>query len=404
MNIKAAKLQTFVWTGTDDRGEKLKGELNAASIVTLKVLLRKQGIIPLRVRKKPRAIFRSTKIRSKDITYFTRQMATMLSSGIPLSQAFDIVGKGHSNPKMQKLIGQLKADVEEGHTFVESLKKHPKYFNDLYCSLVAAGEQAGALDITLDRLATHKEKTESLKAKIRKAMFYPAAVICVAIIVTAALMIFVVPQFQSLFQGFGADLPVFTRMVIGVSEFVQSYWWLIFAGVIMMVSGFIFMRKRSKKFAFLVDRIILKLPIFGVIIQKAAIARFSRTLATAFAAGVPLTDALQSVAKSTGSLVYNQATVQINRHITKGQQLQLAVRSTGLFPEMVVQMITIGEESGALEKMLSKVADFFEEEVDNAVDSLSTLIEPIIMSILGVLVGGLVIAMYLPIFKLGAVI
>lgn len=405
-NDKTSRLQIYVWKGTDRSGEKSSGEINAPTLIAAKIMLRNDGINVTKVKKKSKDIFAffTKRISPRDISFFTRELATMLKAGIPLVQSFDIVSKGQENPEFQKLVLQLKQDVEEGNTLNEAFKKYPKYFNNLYCSLVAAGEQAGALDDVLDRLATHKEKVESLKGKIRKALFYPAAVVCVAIGVTAALLIFVVPQFQSLFQGFGAHLPYFTQLVINLSDFMQHYWWLVFGTMIIAGWGLYTARRRSKAFAHLLDRLVLRTPIIGKILQKAAVARFARTLATTFAAGVPIVDGLTSVANASGNIVYADATRSIIANVTKGQQLQLAMRNTHIFPEMVVQMVTVGEASGTLEKMLAKVADFYEEEVDNIVDSLSSLLEPVILVVLGVLVGGLVIAMYLPIFKLGTVV
>lgn len=410
MTTKALAAQTkksiFSWEGLNKRGEVMKGELSATSAALVKAQLRHQGIEPKKVRKKSVSLFgeRKQSIKSKDITVFSRQMATMLAAGIPLIQAFDIVGRGVSNASMRHLILEVKSDVESGTTFTEALKKHPKYFNELYHNLVNAGEQSGCLDTILDKIAVYKEKTETLKGKIKKAMFYPAAVVVVAFIVTAALLIFVVPQFQDLFQGFGAELPAPTRLIITLSDFFQSYWWLIFGSIGLSVWLFIEARTRSPKVAHMVDRILLKLPILGEVLEKAAIARFSRTLAITFSAGLPLVDALKSVAGATGNILYANATHRIREDVSTGQQMQLAMRNTHLFPNMVVQMVAIGEESGALEQMLTKVADFYEEEVDNAVDSLSSLLEPLIMAFLGTIVGGLVIAMYLPIFKLGSVV
>lgn len=400
------KQSIYIWEGTNKRGEKVRGEITASSIPLVKAELRRQLISPAKVRRKPKPLFgeRKKKISSNDVTVFSRQMATMLTAGIPLVQAFDIVGRGHSNPSMTELINNLRSDVESGNTFAEALKKHPRHFNELFCNLVDAGEQSGSLDTMLDRVATYKEKIESLKGKIKKAMFYPTAVLIVAFLVTAGLLIFVVPQFESLFKGFGADLPALTRLVITLSELFQAYWWLMFGSIIGIVWTFLFMKRSSKKVAFQFDRILLRLPVIGKILEKASVARFARTLAITFAAGLPLVDALHSVAGATGNMLFARATDRIREDVATGSQMQMAMRSTKLFPNMVIQMVAIGEESGALEQMLSKVADFFEEEVDNAVDGLSSLLEPLIMAILGTLVGGLVIAMYLPIFKLGSVV
>jgi type IV pilus assembly protein PilC len=328
----------------------------------------------------------------------------MLQAGIPLVQAFDIVGAGHENPAMQKLIMSIKADLESGTALAEALGKHPLHFDDLFVNLVTAGEQAGALDTLLDKIATYKEKTEAIKKKIKKALFYPAAVMVVAIIVSAILLIFVIPQFESLFKGFGADLPAFTRMVIDLSVFLRSQGWLVGIAAGGGIGTYMYMRKRSKKMREAEDRLMLKMPIIGNILEKAAIARFARTLSTMFSAGVPLVEALQSVAGATGNIVFERAVLRMRDEVATGQRLQRAMENTGLFPNMVIQMVAVGEESGSLDEMSAKVADFFEADVDNAVDSMSSLLEPLIMAILGVLVGGLVVAMYLPIFKMGAVI
>jgi len=405
MAEKTAKLATFEWEGQDKRGAKVKGQSQATNAAAVKAELRRQGIAPKKVQKKSQ-LFAKTgkKITPGDIAVFARQMATMMDSGVPLVQAFEIIGRGHENPRMQDLILGIKADVEGGTALSEALGKYPQYFDRLFCNLVTAGEQAGVLDTLLDKIATYKEKTESIKKKIKKALFYPTAVIVVALIVTMILLIWVVPQFESLFQGFGADLPAFTRMVLNLSAIVQSYWWAIIGIVVGFVAGFSQAKKRSAAFRQALDRLALKLPVIGVILNKAAYARFGRTLSTMFAAGVPLVEALESVAGATGNSVYEKAVMQMREQVSSGQQLQVAMRLSNLFPNMMVQMVAIGEESGSLDSMLGKVADFYEEEVDNAVDSLSSLLEPLIMAILGVLVGGLVIAMYLPIFKLGSVV
>jgi type IV pilus assembly protein PilC len=396
----------FIWTGTDKRGVRVKGQTRGSTPALIKADLRKQGIKPLTV-KKQSALFQKSakkKIIPKDIAVFFRQLATMMSAGVPLVQAFEIIGRGHENAGMRELILKIKAEVESGTSLSESLAKHPLHFDDLVISLVSAGEHAGVLETLLDKIATYKEKTEYLKAKIKKALFYPTAVIIVAIIVTAILLIFVVPQFEELFSNFGADLPAFTRVVVNLSEFMQEYWWLIFAVLAGAGVGFMQAKKRSRKFGRALDRLVLKLPIIGPIMHKAAVARYARTLATRFAAGVPLVEALESVSGATGNIVYSDAVLMIRDSVATGQQLQFAMNQTGLFPNMVEQMVAIGEESGALDSMLSKVADFYEQEVDDAVDALSSLLEPLIMSILGILIGGLVVAMYLPIFKMGAAI
>lgn len=397
---------TYQWEGVSQSGEKLNGVIDAQSPAIAKIELRKQGIITRKITKKRKPLLglKSKKIKQADITVFSRQLATMIEAGIPLIQSFDIVSKGQTNERMKDLIETLKKDVESGLMLAEALRKHPVFFNELFCNLVDAGEKSGSLDIMLDKVATYKEKIESIKKKIKKALTYPMAVIAVAFLVTAGLLIFVVPQFETLFEGFGADLPALTRMVIDLSEFFQAYWYLIFGALIAAVYGFIQAKRRSPRFAHMVDRSLLKIPIVGTILQKATIARFTRTLSITFAAGLPLVEALKAVAGSTGNIIYAEATEKIREEVSSGQQMQVAMEHTHLFPNMVVQMVAIGEESGALEQMLTKVADFFEEEVDNAVDALSSLIEPLIMVVLGVLVGGLVVAMYLPIFKLGSVV
>jgi len=396
----------FLWTGTDKRGVRVKGQSRGSSPSLIKADLRKQGIKPLKVKKKS-TLFESagkTKIVPKDIAVFFRQLATMMAAGVPLVQAFEIIGRGHDNKGMRDLILNIKYEVESGTGLSDSLEKHPLHFDALVTNLVNAGEQAGVLESLLDKIATYKEKTEILKAKIKKAMFYPIAVMIVAVIVTSILLIFVVPQFEQLFSSFGADLPAFTRVVVNMSEFLQAYWWLVFGIATIAVVGMMQAKRRSRAFNRGLDRMILKLPIVGPIMVKAAIARFARTLATMFAAGVPLVEALQSVSGATGNVVYSDAVLQVRDSVATGQQLQFAMNQTGLFPNMVEQMVAIGEESGALDTMLNKAADFYEQEVDDAVDALSSLLEPIIMSILGVLIGGLVVAMYLPIFKMGAAI
>ncbi len=399
-------LINYQWEGVNSSGQLTNGEIEARSIVIAKTELRKKGITIKKIAKKRKPLFdrKNKKITQGDITVFSRQMATMIEAGIPIIQSFDIVAKGQANKRMQDLIEAIKKDVESGSTLSEALHKYPVFFNDLFCNLVDAGEKSGSLDVMLDKVATYKEKIETIKKKIKKALAYPMAVLVIAFLVTAGLLIFVVPQFESLFKGFGADLPAFTRGVITLSEIFQKYWYLIFSAIFGVVYGFIYARTHSANFAQTIDRMMLKLPIIGTILEQAAIARFSRTLSITFAAGLPLVEALNSVAGATGNILYAKATVQIQDEISSGQQMHVAMENTKLFPSMVVQMVAIGEESGTLEKMLSKVADFFEEGVDNAVDALSSLLEPMIMTVLGVLVGGLVIAMYLPIFKLGSVV
>ncbi len=405
MAAKAENLDVFAWEGTDRRGARIKGESRAGNIALVKAELRRQGINPLKIKRKS-ALFgkRKKKITAGDIAVFSRQLATMMSSGVPLVQAFDIVGRGHQNPSMQELIMAIKVDVEGGLALNEALAKHPFYFDDLFVNLVRAGEQAGVLETLLHKIATYKEKTESLKGKIKKALYYPVAVILVAVLVTAMIMIFVIPQFEDLFSGFGADLPAFTRVVIDMSKFVQDWWGAVLLGAIAV--GYVAANtwKRSRKFRQTLDNILLKTPIIGVILHKSAVARFARTLSTMFAAGVPLVEALESVSGATGNVIYGEAVLRMRDDVATGQSMQLAMKQQNIFPHMVVQMTAVGEEAGSLDAMLAKVADFYEEEVDNAVDALSTLLEPLIMVILGTLVGGLVIAMYLPIFKLGAAV
>jgi type IV pilus assembly protein PilC len=394
----------FAWEGMDKKGQRVKGKSLAPNELALKQDLRRQGVVATRIRKQSTALKGGGKVRPEDIAIFSRQLATMLSAGIPLVQAFEIIGAGHEKPSMQKLVLDVKADVESGTSLHEALGKHPLYFDDLYVNLVEAGEQAGALETLLDKIATYKEKSEAIKKKVKKALFYPAAVLAVAVVVTLILLIFVIPQFESLFKGFGADLPAFTQMVINLSRFVQAngIYMAVVTGV--AIYAFFYFRKRSRKMREFLDRMSLKLPIIGPILNKAAIARYARTLSTMFSAGVPLVEALDSVAGATGNIVYENAVLKMKDEVSTGQRLQRAMENTGMFPNMVVQMIAVGEESGSLDTMSGKVASFYEEDVDNAVDSMSSLLEPMIMAILGVLVGGLVIAMYLPIFKLGAVV
>ncbi len=404
-NSAVASDVPYIWEGTDRKGNKVKGKSMAANEAAVRADLRRQGVVPSRIRKQRKGLFGGGgKIRPGDIAIFSRQLATMLAAGIPLVQAFEIIGNGHENAAMQKLILAIKADVEGGSALAESLAKHPLYFDDLFVNLVEAGEQAGALETLLDKIATYKEKTEALKKKIKKALTYPAAVLVVAFVVTTILLIFVIPAFEDLFKGFGADLPVFTRMVIDLSIFVREKGMFLAALIGGAIGAFLYFKKRSRKMRHFLDRLSLKIPIIGPILEKAAVARYARTLSTMFAAGVPLVEALESVAGATGNIVYEIAVLQMRDEVATGQRLQQAMENTGLFPNMVIQMIAVGEESGSLDGMSAKVADFYEEDVDNAVDNLSSLLEPVIMAILGVLVGGLVVAMYLPIFKMGSVI
>jgi type IV pilus assembly protein PilC len=397
--------EPFFWEGTDRKGQKVKGKAMATNEAAVRADLRRQGVVPIRIRKQNKGLFaNSGTVTPADISIFMRQLATMLAAGIPLVQSFEIVGNGHDNAAMQKLIMAVKADVEGGTALADAFGKHPLYFDDLVLNLVEAGEQAGALETLLDKIATYKEKTEALKKKIKKALTYPAAVLAVAFVVTTILLIFVIPAFEDLFQGFGADLPTFTRMIIDLSVFVRTKGMYILTLIIMAVATFLYFKKRSRPMRHFLDRMMLKMPIIGPILEKASIARYARTLATMFAAGVPLVEALGSVAGATGNIVYEEGVLAMRDEVSTGQRLQQAMENTDLFPNMVIQMIAVGEESGSLDDMSSKVADFYEEDVDNAVDNLSSLLEPLIMSILGVLVGGLVVAMYLPIFKMGAVI
>ena len=400
----AIKQFPFNWEGTDTRGKKVKGKTTAANEAAVRSELRRQGVVPKRIRKESTLFKSSGRVSAADIAIFSRQLSTMLTAGIPLVQAFDIVGAGHDNPAVQRLVLNIKQDVESGASLAEALAKHPLHFDDLFVNLVTAGEQAGALETLLDKIATYKEKTEAIKKKVKKALFYPGAVMVVALIVTTILLVFVIPEFESLFQGFGADLPAFTRMIIDLSVFVRAQGIWLAMGISSGIAAYIYTYKRNKKLREIQDRISLKLPIIGGILDKSAVSRFARTLATMFAAGVPLVEALECVAGACGNIVYEIAVLEIRDEVATGQRLQHAMENTERFPNMVIQMIAVGEESGSLDEMAGKVADFYEDDVDNAVDGLSSLLEPLIMAILGVLVGGLVIAMYLPIFKMGAVI
>lgn len=405
MAEKAIKNSQFTWEGTDRRGTKLQGELSGINPALIKAQLRKQGINPTKVRKKSSLILRQgKKIKPLDIALFTRQMATMMKAGVPLLQSFDIISEGFDKPSMRKLVEDVKQEVAAGNSLAASLRKQPKYFDELYCNLVDSGEQSGSLETLLDRVASYKEKTEALKAKIKKAMTYPISVIVIAIIVTAILLIKVVPAFESVFKGFGAELPAFTQLVVSMSNGLQK-WWLAFIFIGFLASFIIKeLHGRSENFRNRVERTSLKLPIIGQILYKSAIARFTRTLSTTFAAGVPLVEALDSVAGAAGNVVFREATQKIKSDVSSGMQLNFAMRTTGIFPSMAIQMTAIGEESGALDEMLDKVASFYEAEVDNMVDNLTALMEPMIMAVLGILVGGLIIAMYLPIFQLGNVV
>lgn len=404
---KGELLPNFVYEGTNRRGQKIKGEMPSKNLALAKAQLRKQGINVISIRKKSKNLLEGLskkKVSALDIAIFARQLATMMKAGVPLVQSFEIVAEGLDNPSMREVVLGIKGEVEGGSSFAGALKKYPQHFDDLFCSLVASGEQSGALETMLDRVAIYKEKSELLKQKIKKAMKYPATVIVVAVVVTIILMLKVVPVFQDLFSSFGADLPAFTQMVVNMSQWMQVYWWVLILGIGLTIGAFIEAKKRSEAFRDLLDRAALKAPIFGDLVYKAIIARYSRTLATTFAAGVPLIEALESTAGATNNVVYRKAVMQIRDDVSTGQQLQFAMRTTNVFPSMAIQMVAIGEESGALDAMLEKVATHFENEVDNAVDGLTSMMEPLIMAILGVLVGGLVVAMYLPIFQMGSVI
>jgi type IV pilus assembly protein PilC len=396
----------FLWQGRDKRGTKLKGQQIATTPNLVRAELRRQGINPISVKKKPKPLFggAGSRVTPKDIAVFSRQLATMLKSGVPLVTAFQIIAGGQKNPRMRTMLDKIRADIESGSTLFESLGKYPVQFDELYTNLVQAGESAGVLDTILDNIASHKERIESIKGKIKKALYYPAAVIAVAIIVSSILLIYVIPQFESIFQSFGADLPAFTKMIVGASRWLRSNGLFVLVGLIAVVTGLIMAKKRSVKFAHWIDRTSLKIPIVGGILEQAAIARFCRTLAITFAAGVPLVDALRIVSGATGNSVFDEAAAKIREDVAVGHQLQMAMQQVGVFPNMVIQMASIGEESGSLDEMLVKVAEAYEEEVNNAVDALSSLLEPLIIVFIGVIVGTMVIAMYLPIFKMAAVI
>lgn len=393
---------TFLWVGKNKTGKTVRGEQRATSEAVVNATLRRQGILVEKVTKQR---FRSGgKVSEKDIALFTRQLSTMMKSGVPLLQTFDIVGRGHDNPAVGKLLLDIKSDVETGSSLSQAFRKYPIYFDQLYCNLIAAGEQAGILETLLDRLATYKEKMLAIKAKIKSALFYPVAVIVVAFVITAVIMIFVIPAFKQVFTSFGADLPAPTLLVMAISDYFVAYWWAIFGSIGIGLYAFFYSWKRSESVQFAMDRLLLRLPLFGTIVRKSVMARWTRTLATMFAAGVPLVESLDSVGGAAGNVVYKIGTKQIQSEVSTGTSLTSSMQNSQLFPNMVVQMVAIGEESGALDSMLAKVADFFEAEVDDAVDALSSLMEPIIMVVLGTLIGGMVIAMYLPIFKLGAVV
>jgi type IV pilus assembly protein PilC len=401
---KKPKIQQFEWEGINRKGQKVKGEISGPNVATVKAQLRKQGVQPGKVKKHSTPLFSfgsGGKITPLDITFFTRQMATMMKAGVPLVQSFDIVGEGVDNPAMKKLIAQVRDDVSAGNDFASALKKHPKHFDELFCNLIESGEQSGALETMLDKVAIYKEKTEALKKKIRKAMMYPAVTLAIASIVTVILLVKVVPTFESMFESFGSELPAPTKMVVAVSEWTQAYWWVLLGIVVGSIVGLKQALARSPAFKDKFEAALLKAPVFGDLIMKAAVARFARVLATTFAAGVPLVEALDSVAGAVGNSVYRKAVLNVRDEVSQGQQMHFAMKATGVFPNMVVQMTSIGEESGALDSMLSKAADYFEDEVDNAVDGLTALMEPLVMSFLGVVIGGMIVAMYLPIFEMG---
>ena len=405
MATATKKMQTFTWVGRDAKGRTVRGEQDAPNPAYVKALLRRQGVQPEKVRKQPKPLFQfKSKIKTKDISIFSRQLSTMISAGIPVASAINSMSRAHNNPAMRELLTQIRQDVEAGNNLSDAMAKHPDHFDELFVSLVGAGERSGTLDTLLDKIAVYKEKLEAIKSKVRSAMFYPAAVIVVSFIVTAILMIFVIPAFEDLFQDFGADLPALTRAVVNMSEFFQKYWgimFLVFFGSIYLI-GKAYKKSAGVRHKF--DGVLLKLPVLGELLQKAAVARFCRTLGTMFGAGVPIIDALEAVSGATGNAVYANATKEIQKQVTSGQQLVVAMESTKLFPSMVLQMVGTGEETGELENMLEKVADFYEGEVDDAVEALSSLIEPFIIVFLGGLIGTLVIAMYLPIFKMAAAV
>ncbi|HCR31976.1 MAG TPA: type II secretory pathway protein [Stenotrophomonas sp.] len=400
------ELQPFVWEGTDKRGVKMKGEQLAKNANLLRAELRRQGINPGQVKVKPKPLFGAagSAVSPKDIAFFSRQMATMMKSGVPIVSALEIIGSGHKNPRMKKMVDTIRTDIEGGSSLYEAISKHPVQFDELYRNLVRAGEGAGVLETVLDTVANYKENIEALKGKIKKALFYPAMVVVVALLVSAIMLIFVVPQFEEVFRGFGADLPAFTQLIVNLSRFMVSWWWLIAIVLIGSVVGSVMAYKRSPKMQHTMDRLILRVPVIGQIMHNSAIARFARTTAVTFRAGVPLVEALGIVAGATGNKVYEESVLRMRDDVSVGYPVNMAMKQTNLFPHMVIQMTGIGEEAGALDTMLFKVAEYYEQEVNNAVDALSSLLEPMIMVFIGVVVGGMVIGMYLPIFKLGAVV
>jgi type IV pilus assembly protein PilC len=404
MAKRAQRLIEFTWEGTDAKGRKVKGDNEAPSAAYVKATLRRQGIRQVKVRKKPRPLFQIRKsIKAKDITFFTRQLSTMISAGIPVAQSIDGIGRGHENPSVRDLLMSIRQEVESGTSLSNSLMRYPMHFDRLYTSLVAAGEQSGTLDVLLEKVASYKEKVEALKGKVKAAMMYPTAVLVVAMIVVALLLIFVIPQFEQLFHNFGGELPTLTATIVAMSRWFQDWWLLFFVVLIGSIVFIAYTYKRSSKLQFMVDRITLRLPIFGPLFKKATIARVARTLSTMFGAGVPLVDALESVASASGNRVYHNGILNVRNEVSTGRTLESSMTQTGLFPSMVLQMVSTGEESGELELMLSKVAEFYEQEVDDAVAALSSLIEPLLIVVLGVIIGTMVVAMYLPIFKMAAV-
>lgn len=403
--FKIKELEAFTYKGVNRRGKKVDGEIKGTSVAEVKALLRQQGITPSGVKKKPKSLFGDgKKITALDIAIFTRQIATMLGAGVPLVQSIDLIANGADNKSLRTLMQKISVKVQAGLPLSEVLREHPKYFDELYCDLVKSGESSGSLDQIFDRLAIYKEKAEALKSKIKKAMFYPVAVVIVAAIVTSILLMFVVPQFAEIFAGFGAELPAFTQFVLGLSEMMQAYWWVVLGGII--ATGFVVKKAYAGnlKFRTMMDGLLIKLPVLGNILNKAAVARYARTLSTTFAAGVPLIEALESAAGASGNEVYKNAILYIREEVSSGNQMHLAMKQTDQFPEMVISMVSIGEETGALDSMLSKVANIYEQEVDDAVDGLTALLEPLIMAVLGVVIGGLIVAMYLPIFQMGEIV
>lgn len=404
-NFKIKELHIFNYKGINRKGDKKSGEIKATSIAEAKALLRQQGVTPSSVKKKPKSLFGDEKrITAMDIAVVTRQIATMLGAGVPLVQSIDLIANGSDNKSLRSLMQKISIKIQAGLPLSDTLRDHPKYFDDLYCDLVKSGEQSGALDKIFDRIAIYKEKAEALKSKIKKAMFYPAAVVVVAGIVTSILLIFVVPQFAEIFGSFGAELPGFTLFVLGISELMQKYWWVVLGAII--VAGYLTGKgyNNNLKFRTACDAMLLKAPVFGMILNKAAVARYARTLSTTFAAGVPLIEALESAAGASGNEIYKKAILDVRDEVSSGNQMHFAMKQTDRFPEMVVQMVSIGEESGSLDSMLAKVANIYEQEVDDAVDGLTALLEPLIMAVLGVIIGGLIIAMYLPIFQMGNIV